>query len=229
MMLTYLKCWQYEVQWVGTEGNALYRTKSVNRYSGLPLSEVRLKSWPTSFLDLTCIPHPSRKRYKGLRQLFPGQVQIYTLDPNSTKRRGVRDAQELYLGYDQLEVEDIMLVRNELNLSEASLENAIILRNEFGRSWITQLLTMSNEEIDEFCESKRGNKSSIMALQRKLMRLEELPYMRSSCPRNYVDQILESLSAGKHVVIEFGSQSNMLSYMKSNQSDLSKDTSLLCP
>ena len=58
---------------------------------------------------------------KGLRQLFPGQVQIYTLDPDSTKRRGVRDAQELYLGYDQIEVEDIMLVRNELNLSEASL------------------------------------------------------------------------------------------------------------
>ena len=53
--------------------------------------------------------------------------------------------------------------------------------------------------------------------------------MRSSCPHNYVEQILESLSAGKHVVIEFGSQSNMLSYMKSNQSDFSSDTSLLCP
>ncbi len=150
---------------------------------------------------------------KGLRQLFPGQVQIYTLDPDSTKRRGVRDAQELYLGYDQIEVEDIMLVRNELNLSEASLENAIILRNEFGRSWITQLLAMSNEEIDSFCEEKRGNKSSIMALQRKLLRLDELKYMRTSCPHNYLGQILESMEAGKNVVIEFGSQSNMLSYM----------------
>lgn len=150
---------------------------------------------------------------KGLRQLFPGSVQIYTLDPDSTKRRGVRDAQELYLGYDQIEIEDIMLVRNELNLSEASLENATILRNEFGRSWITQLLAMSNEEIDTFCEEKRGNKSSIMALQRKLLRLDELKYMRTSCPHNYVGQILESLDAGKHVVIEFGSQSNMLSYM----------------
>ena len=150
---------------------------------------------------------------KGLRQLFPGQVQIYTLDPDSTKRRGVRDAQELYLGYDQIEVEDIMLVRNELNLSDASLENALILRNEFGRSWITQLLTMGNEEIEAFCEEKRGNKSSIMALQRKLLRLDELKYMRTSCPHNYVSQILESLDAGKHVVIEFGSQSDMLSYM----------------
>jgi len=150
---------------------------------------------------------------KGLRQLFPGQVQVYTLDPESTKRRGVRDAQELYISYDQIDVEDLMLVRGELNLSEASLENAIILRNEFGKNWITRLLNMTNEEIQEFCEVKMGNKSSIMALQRKLTRLDDLKYLRQSCPHNYVTQVLESLDAGKHVVIEFGSQSNLLSYM----------------
>ncbi|PSB59091.1 ATPase, partial [filamentous cyanobacterium CCP1] len=150
---------------------------------------------------------------KGLRQLFPSQVQIYTLDPASTQRRGVRDAQELYISYDQIDVEDLALVRGELNLSEASLENAIILRNEFGKAWINRLLTMSNEEIQEFCEMKMGSKSSIMALQRKLTRLDDLKYLRNTCPKNYVGQILESLDAGKHVVIEFGSQSNMLSYM----------------
>lgn len=150
---------------------------------------------------------------KGLRQLFPGQVQIFTLDPESTKRRGVRDSQELYIGYDQIDVEDLTLVRGELNLSEASLENAIILRNEFGKSWINRLLTLSNEEIQEFCETKMGSKSSIMALQRKLTRLGDLKYIRNTCPHNYVGQILEAIDAGKHVVVEFGSQSNMLSYM----------------
>lgn len=150
---------------------------------------------------------------KGLRQLFPGQVQIYTLDADSTKRRGVRDAQELYIGYDQISVEDLALVRQELNLSEASLENAIILRNEFGKSWITRLLSMTNGEIQEFCETKMGNKSSIMALQRKLTRLDELKYIRNTCTQNFVGQILDCLEAGKHVVIEFGSQSNLLSYM----------------
>lgn len=117
---------------------------------------------------------------KGLRQLFPDQVQIYTLDPESTQRRGVRDAQELYIGYDQISVEDLALVRQELNLSEASLENAIILRNEFGKSWITRLLAMSNGEIQEFCEVKMGSKSSIMALQRKLTRLDDLKYVQNS-------------------------------------------------
>jgi uncharacterized protein len=150
---------------------------------------------------------------KGLRQLFPSQVQIYTLDTESTRRRGVRDAQELFISYDQIEVEDLMLVRGELNLSEASLENAIILRNEFGKAWISRLMSMSNEEIQEFCEVKMGSKSSIMALQRKLTRLEDLKYLRQTCPKNYVNQVLESLEAGKHVVVEFGSQSNLLSYM----------------
>ncbi|MEM7649728.1 MAG: ATP-binding protein [Cyanobacteria bacterium P01_A01_bin.70] len=150
---------------------------------------------------------------KGLRQLFPGQVQIFTLDPEATKRRGVRDAQELYISFDQIDVEDLMLVRTELNLSEASLENAIILRNEFGKGWINRLLTLTNEEIQDFCETKMGNKSSIMALQRKLNRLADLKYIRAACPHNYVGQILTAINEGKHVVVEFGSQSNLLSYM----------------
>ncbi len=150
---------------------------------------------------------------KGLRQLFPGQVQIFTLDPESTQRRGVRDTQELFICFDQIDVEDLRLVRGELNLSEASLENAIILRNEFGKSWINRLLTMTNEEIQEFCETKMGSKSSIMALQRKLTRLADLKYMRQTSATNYVAKILAALDDGKHVVIEFGSQSNMLAYM----------------
>ncbi len=150
---------------------------------------------------------------KGLRQLFPGQVQMFTLDSEATQRRGVRDAQELFISFDQIDVEDLALVRGELNLSEASLENAIILRNEFGKSWINRLLIMTNEEIQEFCETKMGSKSSIMALQRKLTRLADIKYMRATSANNYINQILAALDDGQHVVVEFGSQSNMLAYM----------------
>ena len=75
---------------------------------------------------------------KGLAQLFPGKVEIFTLDAESTRRRGVGNALDFYLGYDQIEVEDLALVRGELNLSETSLENAVILRNEFGKGWIAR-------------------------------------------------------------------------------------------
>jgi DNA helicase HerA-like ATPase len=150
---------------------------------------------------------------KGLKQLFPSKVEVYTLDPESTKRRGVPHAQELYLSYDQIEVEDIKLCSRDLGLSEASIDNANILYAEFGKSWILQLLNMTNEEIKLLCEEKRGHQGSITALQRKLLRLDSLKYMRAACPHNYVNQILRSLEAGKNVVIEFGSQSDMLSYM----------------
>jgi uncharacterized protein len=150
---------------------------------------------------------------KGLCQLFPGQVEIYTLDPDSTKRRGVRGAQELFLSYNQIEIEDIRLIGRELGISEASLDNANILYNEYGESWIVHLLNMTNEDIKIFCTEKQGHAGSIMSLQRKLMRLDSLKYLKSVCPHNYIDQVLQALDAGKHVVIEFGSQSNMLSYM----------------
>jgi hypothetical protein len=150
---------------------------------------------------------------KGLRQLFPGEVEIFTLDAESTKRRGVRGAQELYLSFDQIEIEDIRLVGFELGLSEAALDNANILFSEFGKSWIVQLLNMSNEDIKVFCEEKQGHAGSIMSLQRKLKRLEGLKYLKQVSAHNYIDQLLQCLEAGKHVVIEFGSQSNLLSYM----------------
>ncbi len=149
---------------------------------------------------------------KGLRQLFPGQVEMYTLDPESTKRRGVRDAQELYLSYDQIEIADLKLVSAELGLSEAAIDNANILYSEYGKSWIMRLLNMTNEDIKLFCEQK-GHAGSISSLQRKLQRFENLKYIRSTCPHNYIDRLIQSLDAGKNVIIEFGSQSNMLSYM----------------
>ena len=149
---------------------------------------------------------------KGLRQLFPGKVVMYTLDPESTKRRGVRDAQELYLSYDQIEIADLKLVSAELGLSEAAMDNANILYNEYGRNWIMRLLNMTNEDIKLFCEQK-GHAGSIASLQRKLQRFDTLKYMRSACPHNYIDQLIQDLAAGKSVIIEFGSQSNMLSYM----------------
>ncbi|AFY55784.1 putative ATPase [Rivularia sp. PCC 7116] len=150
---------------------------------------------------------------KGLKQLFPNKIEVYTLDPESTKRRGVPHAQDLYLSYDQIEVEDIKLCSRDLGLSDASIDNANILCAEFGKSWIVQLLNMTNEEIKMFCEEKRGHQGSITALQRKLLRMDNLKYMRAACPHNYINQIMRSLEAGKNVVVEFGSQSDMLSYM----------------
>ena len=46
---------------------------------------------------------------KGLRQLFPNEVVVYTLDPESSRARGIRDAQDLYLTYEMIDIEDLQL------------------------------------------------------------------------------------------------------------------------
>jgi uncharacterized protein len=150
---------------------------------------------------------------KGLRQLFPNDVVVYTLDPESSRNRGIRDAQDLYLTYEMIDIEDLQLVSRELGLSDAALDNANILAAEYGNSWISRLLEMTNEDITIFCESGKGHKGSISSLQRKLMRLEKLKYLRPISRQDNLKSLIQSLSAGKNVVIEFGNQSDLLSYM----------------
>jgi len=75
------------------------------------------------------------------------------------------------------------------------------------------LLGMTGDDIKLFCDENPGHVGSIAALQRKLMRLENLKYIRNARKDNYIKKIVQSLEAGKNVVIEFGTQSNMLSYM----------------
>ena len=149
---------------------------------------------------------------KGLQKIFPDKVDIYTIDPSSTKRRGVHDAQEFYLSYDQIEVEDIRLISPFLGISEDMLDNAQILFMEFGRSWINSLLMMTNDEIQTFCEQKQGDKNSLITLQHKLMRLDGMENARSVVPKNYIKEILLSLESGNHVVVEFGFKPNILCY-----------------
>jgi uncharacterized protein len=151
---------------------------------------------------------------KGLRQLFPNDVIVYTLDPDSSRNRGIKDAQELILSYEMIELEDLQLVSRELGLSDAALDNAAILANsEFGNDWIRRLLEMTNEDIKDFCDSGKGHQGSISSLQRKLMRLQKLKYLQPINRQDNLKSLMQSLKAGKNIVIEFGNQSDLLSYM----------------
>lgn len=150
---------------------------------------------------------------KGLKQLFGSEVVVFTLDSESTKRRGINDSHEMYIALNQIEVEDLALLKNELNLSEASIESAIILREKLGTHWLNQFLTMTNEDIDMFVEQGRGHSGALKALQRKLAKIEELKYVRTVVPTDSINTIIKYLESGKHVILEFGSQNNLLSYM----------------
>lgn len=156
----------------------------------------------------------SQPRVKGLKQLFGSRVTVFSLDPASSKARGIPDPHELLIGYNQIEIEDLDLLKEELNLSEATLENAYIIREKFGADWIASLLDMSSEEIDDFTMNNKGHPAAIKTLQRRLNTIiQKTAYLRPRVSQNYIDEILRYIEAGNHVVLEFGRQNNLLSYM----------------
>ena len=156
----------------------------------------------------------SAPRVKGLKQLFGAQVSVFSLDGESSKARGIPDAHDLYIGYNQIEIEDLDLLKNELALSEATLENAYIVKEKFGSDWIATLLDMSGEEIEEFCNNYKGHPTAIKTLQRRLNTVvQKTGYLKPRVNHNYIDEILRYIQAGRHVVLEFGRQNNLLSYM----------------
>lgn len=156
----------------------------------------------------------SAPRVKGLKQLFGPDVVVFSLDRESSRARGIPDAHELFIGYDQIEIEDLDLLKGELALSEATLENAYIVKEKLRGDWISTLLDMSGEEIDDFVAAHKGHATAIKTLQRRLNTvIAKTPYLRPRVSQNYIEQILRHIQAGKHVVLEFGRQNNLLSYM----------------
>lgn len=153
-------------------------------------------------------------RVKGLKQLFNEDVIVYSLDRESSKARGIADVRELYIGLDQIEIEDLELLKTELALTEATLENAYIIKERFGPNWISLLLEMSSEEIDQFVETYKGHAGAIKTLQRRLNTIvQKTEYLKPKVDQNYINDILQQIQAGKHIVLEFGRQNNLLSYM----------------
>lgn len=150
---------------------------------------------------------------KGLKQLFNSEVVVFTMDSESTRRRGISDAEEMYIAMSQIEVKDLSLLKHELNLSEASIESALVLRESFGHDWLKRFVSMSSFEIDEFVEQGKGHGGALKALQRKLMKITDLKYVKTITPTDSINKIMKYIEAGKHVILEFGSQNNLLSYM----------------
>ncbi len=148
---------------------------------------------------------------KGLRQLFGSEVLVYTIDPRASRQRSYDG--ELVIGLDQIEVEDVIALEQELNLSSTATESSYLLFDRFKERWLPTLLAMDSEAIREFAESSGAHAGAISALKRKLARIARLNFVCDQADFSVVDRLIEGLAAGRHVVLEFGEHSNSLVYM----------------
>ena len=151
---------------------------------------------------------------KGLKQLFGERVAIFSLDPQSTRARGVQPDHEVYISYDQITVEDIAPLQDELKLNPTAVESAYLVYAIYKERWLSTLLKLEGPDVEEFAREIGAHAGSLVALHRKLKRLENFPFMVSKVrDGDVVDRIMEYLDKGINVVLEFGQQTSMLCYL----------------
>ncbi len=148
---------------------------------------------------------------KGLRQLFGSEVLVYTIDPRSAHRR--QNDGTLVIGLDQIEVEDVIALEQELNLSSTATESSYLLYDRFKERWLRELLDMDSEAIAAFAESTGAHAGAISALKRKLARIARLNFIVDRADFSAVDRLIDALAAGRHVVLEFGEHDSSLVYV----------------
>ncbi len=151
---------------------------------------------------------------KGLKQLFGNRVALFSLDPESSRQRGIQPDHEVYITYDQVAVEDVIALQDELQLNPTASESAYLVYAMYKDRWLRQLLSIDGPDVEQFAEDIGANKSSLSALHRKLKRLENFPFLVNSLNgADAVDTMMDYIDRGIHIVLEFGRQTGMLAYL----------------
>ncbi len=154
---------------------------------------------------------------KGLKTLFPDRVAIFSLDPESTRRRGGNPDVVLELTYQSIQVEDILALQDELNLHTTALETAYLLTAHYKQNWLQTLLD-NGDNLKEFANGIGANQESIAALYRKLKRIDRLPFIKpasAGAVKDYssIDQMLDYIDRGISIVVEFGNYTSSFVYL----------------
>lgn len=147
---------------------------------------------------------------KGLKQLFGDRVEIFTLDDESSIRRGVRPDYVVTLAYSEIEPEDLEALRLTIDLSDTMLDAARNLRRMWGRDWIQSLLTAEPHVIEDLLNTTNINGPALSALIRRLQRFQRFGFLTAQSNGDSVQRIIKTLASGTNVVLEFGRYGNAL-------------------
>jgi DNA helicase HerA-like ATPase len=150
-------------------------------------------------------------KVKALKQLYGNRTAIFTLDEESSRRRGSKVDYVVRIGFDTIEPEDVESISGILNLSDVQRGALYTLRKKLGRDWIGKLLQDKvPEELAESLDQKTLLAGTLGAIQRKLDMFARFGFMAETARESAVDRVLEYLQKGVNVVIEFGRYGNSL-------------------
>src|SRR5439155_14288551 len=99
----------------------------------------------------------TKKKAPALKEMFGNKILIFSVDPESSRRRSVTPDYEVQVAISDIEVEDLVLLRRELNLSDAQIRDMDGLAERWGDGWLTTLVQMQDAgTLDEELERVPG-------------------------------------------------------------------------
>jgi uncharacterized protein len=153
---------------------------------------------------------------KGLKQLpfIQSRVAVFSLDEVSSKRRGFSPDFVVKIGYDEIQPEDISLLRDTLGISDLSVEAAYQFERRFKKNWIQEVLDMeSGEETKKLLDSMSIHEGTLGSLKRGLNTISRLPFIEPHTSADTVKSILSHIDKGVNIVLEFGRYQDFTSYI----------------
>jgi DNA helicase HerA-like ATPase len=151
---------------------------------------------------------PKKPAIPGLRSLC-GSTGIKVFDLDDRPGGGFP---EIRIGLDQIDPDDIALLADELDLRDTFDATSFALHRAFGPLWLAKLLDDTADSA-ELAESIGAHQGALEGLIRKLRYLKAKPYIVERGVDDPVGAILDHLLSGRHVVVQFGRQSQLRDYM----------------
>jgi hypothetical protein len=172
----------------------------------------------------------TKKDVKGLKTLFGSKVRCVGLGRGATIR-GEQVDFNLEISMKDISTSDIETLSRELNLRETTPTTLNALYSSFKDDWFARFKAMNRLEVTVEDEKGKTRKVphpdsvaawanehgvNVMAaegLHEKLGRLFRSEYIEEKPAADSVAQIIQSLEAGKHVVLSFGEHESDLDYL----------------
>ena len=154
----------------------------------------------------------AKQDVKGLRQLFyDGRVSVFTLDPESSRRRGSKVDFTVRIGYNQLEPEDLEMLAPLFGFTDVQSNALYMLRRRLGVSWVRRLLSEEPDEaLNSILENNQLHEGTLGAIKRKLSQLHRFGFLVDEAPDDPIGRILDYINSNVSVILEFGRYGNAL-------------------
>ena len=149
---------------------------------------------------------------KGLKQLFPSKVAVFSLDEESSVRRGLSPDEVVRIGYDEIEPEDVEVLQENLGLSDVATAAVYDVRRRLGgKGWLQEFLSLEGRNgVFDLAAQVGVQSQALSALHNRLSRFKRYGFLAPTSREDSVKRIMEQLDRGMHVVLEFGRYGNDL-------------------